>query len=74
MNTIIFFCLRNIELWLAIDRFYYTAVHIFDSKLVENAFTRCRVPFRGFRVFSCPLYLEYHRTAVSEVPKGKSEA
>ena len=47
----IFFCLRNIELCLAIDRFYYIDVHIFDSKLVKNAFTRCRVPIRGFRVF-----------------------
>ena len=36
---------------LAIDRYYYIDVHIFDSKLVKNAFTRCRVPLRGFRVF-----------------------
>ena len=33
---------------LAIDHYYYIDVHIFDSKLVKNAFARCRVPFRGF--------------------------
>ena len=36
---------------LGIDRFYYIGVHIFDSKLVKNVFTHCRVPFLGFRVF-----------------------
>ena len=46
----------------------YIDVHIFDSNLVKNAFTRCRVPFRSFCVFQC---LEYHRTAVSKVSKGK---
>ena len=38
---------------------------------MKNVFTRCRVPFRGFCVFLCPFYLEYRRTAVSEVSKGK---
>ena len=36
---------------LAIDRYYYIDVHIFDSKLVKNAFARCRVPFCGFHAF-----------------------
>ena len=36
---------------LAIDRYYYIDVHIFDRKLVKNAFARCRVPFRSFRTF-----------------------
>ena len=36
---------------LSIDRYYYTNVHTFDSKLVKNAFARCRVPFCGFRAF-----------------------
>ena len=36
---------------LAIDHYYYIDAHIFDSKLVKNAFARCRVPFRSFRVF-----------------------
>ena len=36
---------------LAVDRYYYINVHIFDSQLVKNAFARCRVPFRGFRAF-----------------------
>ena len=39
---------------LAIDRYYYIDVHIFDSKLVKNAFARCLVPFRGFRAFKFP--------------------
>ena len=38
---------------------------------MKNVFTRWRVPFRGFCVFLCPFYLEYRRTAVSEVSKGK---
>ena len=33
---------------LTTDRYYYNDVHIFDSKLVKNAFAHCRVPFRGF--------------------------
>ena len=36
---------------LAIGCYYYIDVHIVDSKLVKNAFARCRVPFRGFRAF-----------------------
>ena len=36
---------------LAIDRYFYIDIHIFDSKLVKNAFACCRVPFRGFHVF-----------------------
>ena len=39
---------------LAIDRYYYIDVHIFDSKLVKNAFARCLVPFRGFHAFKFP--------------------
>ena len=50
MNTIIFLP-KEYQIALAIDHFYYIDVHIFDSKLVKNAFTPCRVPFRGFRVF-----------------------
>ena len=46
---------------LAIDRYYYIDVHIFDSKLVKNAFARCRVS---------SFYLEYHCTA-AEVSTGK---
>ena len=57
---------------LAIDRYYYIDVHIFDSNLVKNAFARCRVPFRGFRArFNVTFYLEYHCTAASEVSRGK---
>ena len=37
---------------LAIDSYYYTDVHILDSKLVKNAFTRFRVPFYSFCVFN----------------------
>ena len=51
MNTNIFFLPKEYPIMLAIDRYYYIDVHIFDSKLVKNAFARCRVPFRGFRVF-----------------------
>ena len=37
---------------LAIDRYYYINVHIFDIKLVKNASVLpCRVPFHGFRAF-----------------------
>ena len=38
---------------LAIDRYYYIDIHklVKTGKLVKNAFARCRVPFRGFRVF-----------------------
>ena len=35
---------------LAIDHYYYIDVHIFDNKLVKNAFAHRRVPFRGFRI------------------------
>ena len=42
---------------LEIDRFCYIDIHIFDSNLVKNTFTCCRVPFRGFRMFWC---LDYH--------------
>ena len=46
------YCLpKEYRIMLLIDHFYYIDVHIFDSKLVKNAFTRCRVPFCGFRVF-----------------------
>ena len=46
-----FFWPKEYQITLAIDRFYYIDIHIFDSKLVKNAFTHCRVPFHGFRVF-----------------------
>ena len=46
-----FFLPEECQITLAIDRFYYIDVHIFDSKLLKNAFTPCRVPFRGFCVF-----------------------
>ena len=36
---------------------------------MKKSFTLCGVPFRSFRPFSCPLHLEYYRTAVSEVSK-----
>ena len=51
MNTNNFFLPQEYPIMLAIDRYYYIDVHIFDSKLVKNAFARCRVPFRGFRAF-----------------------
>ena len=51
MNTNNFFSLKEYRIMLAIDRYYYIDVHIFDSKLVKNAFARCRVPFRGFHAF-----------------------
>ena len=51
MNTNFFFLPEEYPIMLAIDRYYYTDVHIFDSKLVKNAFARCRVPFCGFRAF-----------------------
>ena len=41
MNNVYIFCLWNID--------------IFGVKLVKNSFTRCWVPFRDFRPFSCPL-------------------
>ena len=70
MNTNNFFLPKEYPIMLAIDRYYYIDVHIFDSKLVKNAFTRCRVPFRGFRAFlTCPFYLEYHHAVVTEVSK-----
>ena len=58
---------------LAIDRYYYIDVHIFDSKLVKNAFARCRLEFLSavFARFNVTFYLEYHCTAVSEVSRGK---
>ena len=46
-----FFLPKECQITLALDLFYYIDVHIFDSKLVKNAFTPCRVPFRGFCVF-----------------------
>ena len=30
------------------------AIQVFAGKLVKNSFTRCWVPFRDFRPFSCP--------------------
>ena len=51
MNTNNFFLPKEYPIMLAIDRYYYIDVHIFDSNLVKNAFARCRVPFRGFRAF-----------------------
>ena len=57
---------------LAIDRYYYTDVHIFDSKLVKNAFARCRVSFPGFRALRSTLSIIARRCLKSlEV---KSEA
>ena len=50
LNTIFFFPKEH-QIMLAIDRYYYIDIHIFDSKLVENAFTHCRVPFHSFRAF-----------------------
>ena len=46
-----FFLPKEYLITLAIDRFDNTDIHIFDSNLVKNAFTRCRVPFRSFWVF-----------------------
>ena len=43
-----FFLPKEYRITLAIDRFDNTDIHIFDSNLVKNAFTRCRVPFRSF--------------------------
>ena len=51
MNTNIFILPKEYPIMLAIDRYYYIDVHIFDSKLVKNAFARCRVPFHGFCTF-----------------------
>ena len=51
MDTITFFLPKEYRIMPAIDRYYYIDVHVFDSKLVKNAFARCRVPFRGFRAF-----------------------
>ena len=51
MNTNNFFLPKEYPIMLAIDRYYYIDVHIFDSNLVKNAFARCRVPFRGFHAF-----------------------
>ena len=60
---------------LAIDHYYYIELQVFGGKLVKmHEFTHCRVPFLSFRTFLCPFYLEYHRTAVSEVSKGKCKA
>ena len=57
---------------LAIDRYYYIDLHIFDSKLVKHVFTRCRVYVSPvFARFNVTFYFEYHSTAVSEVSKGK---
>ena len=37
---------------LAVDRYYYTNIHYFESKLlVKNAFAHCRVPFPVFHTF-----------------------
>ena len=47
----IFILPKEYPIMLAIDRYYYIDVHIFDSKLVKNAFARCRVPFHGFCTF-----------------------
>ena len=43
---------QEYRITLAIDSCYYTDVHILDSKLVKNAFTRFRVPFYSFCVFN----------------------
>ena len=51
MNTNNFFLPKEYPIMLAIDRYYYIDVHIFDSKLVKTAFARCRVPFGGFCAF-----------------------
>ena len=51
MNTDNFFWPKEYPIMLAIDRYYYIDVLIFDSKLMKNTLARCRVPFRGFRVF-----------------------
>ena len=52
MNAIIcFFLPKEYQIMLAVDRYYYIDVHIFDSKLVKNAFACCRAPFRSFCAF-----------------------
>ena len=48
---IFFFSPKEYRIMLAVDRYYYIDVHIFDNNLVKNAFARCRVPFCGFRAF-----------------------
>ena len=43
---------QEYRITVAIDSCYYTDIHILDSKLVKNAFTRFRVPFYSFCVFN----------------------
>ena len=51
MNTNNFCLPMEYPIMLAINRYYYIDAHIFDNKLVKNAFAHCRVPFRSFHEF-----------------------
>ena len=42
---------KEYQIMLAIDCFYYIVIQVFDIKLMKNAFTRCRFPFRSFCMF-----------------------
>ena len=59
---------------LAIDHYYYIDVHIFDSKLVKNAFVRCRVLFRSFRVLMLRSTLSINARRCLKSLEVKSEA
>ena len=52
MNTNNIILPKEYPIKLAIDCYYYIDVHVFDSKLVKNAFARCRVPFPAFVRFN----------------------
>ena len=56
---------------LAIDRYYYIDVHIFDIELVKNAFAFVEFLSVVFARFNVAFYLKYHCMAVSEVSRGK---
>ena len=71
MNTNNFFWPKEYPIMLAIDRYYYIDVHIFDSKLVKMHSHVVEFLSAVFARFNVTFYLEYHCTAVSEVSRGK---
>ena len=62
---------KEYPVMLAIDRYYYIDVHIFDSKLVKMHSHVVEFLSAVFARFNVTFYLEYHCTAVSEVSRGK---